>query len=76
MKVIPYANSDAVGTIDWLNEATIAYLEGEMTRANVAAILYHAESVEALRLLLLEGSAEFGKVMAMGDDEAKQQGKK
>ncbi len=76
MKNIPYANSEAIGSIDWLNEATVAYLEGELARANVAAIMFHAESVEALRLLLLEGSADFGRVMAMSDAEIKDLEKK
>ena len=73
-KTIPYANSEATGSIDWWNETTCAYLEGDFARANVAAIMFNAESVEALRLLLLEGADNFGKVMAMGADEAKKLG--
>jgi hypothetical protein len=76
MKIIPYANAEITGTIDWYNEAHVAYVEGEFARANVAAIMFHAESVEALRLLLLEGSATFGQVMAMGDAEVKDMEKK
>lgn len=53
---LPYhANAD-VGSIDWLNEAHCAYFEGNYNRAWVAAILFHAESVDALRLLLVEGA--------------------
>jgi len=76
MKIIPYANAEITGTIDWINEAHVAYVEGDFARAQVAAIMHHAESTEALRLLLLEGTAEFGKVMAMSDQEAKAQGGK
>lgn len=67
--IVPYAPCADTGSIDWLNEATVAYLSGDFTRANVAAILFHAESVEALRLILLEGSADFGKVMSMNENE-------
>jgi hypothetical protein len=74
VKCIPYTDSNIVGTIDWLNEAHCAYLEGDMARANVAAIMFNAESVEALRLLLLEGAADFGKVMPLGADEIKKMG--
>jgi hypothetical protein len=73
-KIIPYANSEATGTIDFWNEVTCAYLEGDFARANVAAIMFNAESVEALRLLLLEGADNFGKVMPLGADEAKKLG--
>lgn len=52
----PYPASAELGTTDWLNEAHCAYYEGNYERANVAAILFHAESVDALRLLLLEGA--------------------
>ena len=76
IKIIPYANAEITGSIDWYNEAHVAYVEGEFTRANVAAIMFHAESVEALRLLLLEGSATFGQVMAMGAEEVKDLEKK
>jgi len=76
MKIIPYANAEITGTVDWYNEAHVAYVEGEFARANVAAIMFHAESVEALRLLLLEGTADFGKVLAMGAEEAKEMEKK
>jgi hypothetical protein len=52
----PYPANPEVGTTDWLNEAHCAYFEGNYQRANVAAILFHAESVDALRLLLVEGA--------------------
>ena len=39
-----------------LNEAHCAYVEGKYDKALVAAVLFHAESVEALRVLLLEGA--------------------
>lgn len=71
MKIMPYANSEVTGSIDWINEAHVAYMEGDFARAQVAAIMHHAESTEALRLLLLEGTAEFGQVMAMSDPETK-----
>ena len=61
-----YPESDKIGSIDWLNEVTCAYLHGDMAKANVAAIMYSAESVEALRLLLLESSDNFGTVEALG----------
>jgi hypothetical protein len=53
---MPYhANAD-VGSTDWLNEAHCSYFAGNYERASVAAILFHAESVDALRLLLIEGA--------------------
>jgi hypothetical protein len=76
IKIVPYANSEATGTIDWYNESHVAYLEGDFARAQVAATMHFAESAEALRLLLLEGAADFGKVMAMSDAEVKQMGGK
>ncbi len=60
-----YETSEVVGTVDWLNEATVAYIKGDYSRANVAAIMYSAESVEALRLLLLESTDNFGTVEAL-----------
>lgn len=73
-KIIPYGNLPETGSIDWLNEVTGAYLQGDFVRAQVAAIMFHAESTEALRLLLLEGTADFGKVMAMSDQDIKELG--
>ena len=70
--IVPYANDAITGTIDWYNEAHVAYIQGEFDRAQIAATMHFAESAEALRLLLLEGTAEFGKVMAMSDKEAKE----
>jgi len=52
----PYHANPDVGTTDWLNEAHCAYFAGNYERANVAAILFHAESVDALRLLIIEGA--------------------
>lgn len=60
-----YEPNEKVGTVDWLNEATVAYLNGDYARANVAAIMFSAESVEALRLLLLESTDNFGTVESM-----------
>jgi hypothetical protein len=60
-------NADA-GSWDWLNEAHCAYVEGDYQRANVAAILFHAEAVETLRLLLLEGAAAIN-VAPLGDNQ-------
>jgi hypothetical protein len=73
-KIIPYANSEATGTIDFWNEVTCAYLEGDFARANVAAIMFNAESVEALRLLLLESIDGYGKVMPISSDDIKKMG--
>lgn len=61
-----YPENDAVGSIDWLNEATVAYLKQDYARANVAAIMFNAESVESLRLLLLESCDGFGTVEPLG----------
>jgi hypothetical protein len=61
-----HPQSDKVGSIDWLNEATCSYIQGDMSRANVAAIMWHSESVEALRLLLLESSENYGSVEPLG----------
>ena len=41
----PYPPNADAGSWDWLNEAHCAYVEGDYQRANVAAILFHAEAV-------------------------------
>lgn len=51
-----------INSIDWLNEATLAYCDGNFNRAQVASIMYHADAVEALRLLLMEGDPNFGEI--------------
>ena len=52
----PYPASAEAGSWDMLNEAHCAYVEGKYDKALVAAVLFHAEAVEALCVLLLEGA--------------------
>jgi hypothetical protein len=66
----PYPPNAEAGSWDWLNEAHCAYVDGKFERALVAAVLFHAESVEALRLLLLEG-ARAVNVEPLSDSQVK-----
>jgi hypothetical protein len=65
---VPYAPNADAGSWDWLNEAHCAYVEGQYDKALVAAVLFHAESVESLRLILLEG-AKAVDVAPMSDSQ-------
>lgn len=66
----PYPPNPECGSWDWLNEAHCAYVEGKFEKALVAAVLFHSESVEALRLLLLEGAKAIN-VEPLGDDQVR-----
>lgn len=67
---VPYTPAADAGQWDWLNEAHCAYVEGKYDKALVAAVLFHAESVESLRLLLLSG-AEAVNVEPLSDSQVK-----
>lgn len=61
------------GTIDWHNESHAAYKaaikDGNWARAQVAAIMHFAECTESLRLLLLDGTANYGAIEPLNEKE-------
>jgi len=66
----PYPIRADVGSWDWLNEAHSAYVDGKFDKALVAAVLFHAEAVDDLIKLLLEGAGAIN-VQPVGDEAKK-----